>query len=54
MTDVQAQAAALQEKVDKLEELVRSKDEELSKHQNGQDKSEVCNHYYPPFLFLYI
>ena len=54
LTDAQAQAAALQEKVDKLEELVRSKDEELSKHQNGQDKSEVCNHYYPPFLFLYI
>lgn len=41
LADTQTQASGLQEKVDKLEELVRLKDEELSKYQ-GQNKSQVC------------
>lgn len=38
----QAHASALQEKVEALEELVRIKDEQLAKYQNGQDKPQVC------------
>lgn len=40
LADSQSQVTTLQEKVEKLEELVKSKDEELSKHQGGE-KSEV-------------
>ncbi|KAE8350231.1 hypothetical protein BDV28DRAFT_44500 [Aspergillus coremiiformis] len=36
--DTQSQVSALQEKVNKLEDLLKSKDEELSKHQGGQTK----------------
>lgn len=37
----QTHASTLQEKVEALEELVRIKDEQLAKYQNGQDKSQV-------------
>lgn len=42
LTESQTQVSSLQEKVEKLEELVRLKDEELSKYKDGQDKSQVC------------
>ena len=41
LSETQSQVSVLQEKVDKLEELVRTKDEELSKHQDGQE-TQVC------------
>lgn len=42
LADTQTHASTLQEKVEALEELVRIKDEQLAKYQNGQDKSQVC------------
>lgn len=41
LADSQSQVAMLQEKVDKLEGLVKSKDDELSKYQSEQDKAQV-------------
>lgn len=41
LADSQSQVSALQEKVEKLEELVRSKDEELSNNQD-EEKTPVC------------
>lgn len=41
LVESQSQVSVLQEKVDRLEELVRSKDEELLKHQNGHE-TQVC------------
>ncbi|KAF7588914.1 component of the polarisome [Aspergillus hancockii] len=38
LADTQSQLSLLQEKVNKLEELLKSKDEELSKHQGDQAK----------------
>jgi chromosome segregation ATPase len=38
LADTQSQASALQEKVNKLEELLKQKDEELSRYQEEQDK----------------
>ncbi|KAF7159334.1 hypothetical protein CNMCM5623_004648 [Aspergillus felis] len=38
LAETQSQASALQEKVNKLEELLKEKDEELSKYQKEQDK----------------
>lgn len=45
LADTQTHASTLQEKVEALEELVRIKDEQLAKYQNGQDKSQVCTLY---------
>lgn len=41
LADSQSQVSMLQEKVEKLEELVKSKDEDLAKYQNDQDKTQV-------------
>lgn len=41
LADSQSQVSMLQEKVEKLEGLVKSKDEELSNHQSEQDKAQV-------------
>lgn len=49
LAESQSQVSLLQEKVDKLEELVKSKDEDLEKYQNeqndqkDQDKSQVSS-----------
>lgn len=42
LVESQAQVTSLQEKVEKLEELVKSKDEEIAK-QNEQEKEKVCS-----------
>lgn len=41
LADSQSQVSALHEKVEKMEELVRSKDEELSQSQGEQEKTSV-------------
>lgn len=41
LADSQSQVSALHEKVEKMEELVRLKDEELSKSQGEQEKTSV-------------
>ncbi|OJJ46978.1 hypothetical protein ASPZODRAFT_65687 [Penicilliopsis zonata CBS 506.65] len=42
LAETQSQVSVLQDKVERLEELVKSKDEELARMQDEQDKSQVC------------
>ena len=49
LADSQSQVSTLQEKVDQLEELVRSKDEELSQSNQG-NKEQVCFFFF--FFFF--
>ncbi|PWY91170.1 hypothetical protein BO70DRAFT_392813 [Aspergillus heteromorphus CBS 117.55] len=41
LAETQSHAAALQDKVNKLEELLKAKDDELSKYQEGQNKVDT-------------
>jgi predicted nucleic acid-binding Zn-ribbon protein len=42
LADSQAQATSLQERVDELESLMKSKDQEISRLQDEHEKSQVC------------
>lgn len=42
LSDSQAQVTTLQERVDELQALMKSKDEEISRLQDEQEKSQVC------------
>lgn len=43
LADSQAQVSALQERIDELETLMKSKDEEISRLQDEHEKSQVCH-----------
>lgn len=42
LADTQSQVSSLQERIEELEELVKSKDQEISRLQEEKDKSQVC------------
>jgi cell division protein FtsB len=51
LADSQAQVATLQERIDELQALMKSKDEEISRLQDEHEKSQVCRN--PEYLSAY-